>query len=119
MVGLFSPDRTIDNWGDLDGEVGTRRGWWVHANDLEKIILEGETTTYRVIAKFEHHGIQLKDKSCRVLTTINDKGNLIFVEFDEHVNGCSADGLGKNGHCVALKASMLIGQSTKKTKHAK
>jgi hypothetical protein len=27
---------------------------------------------------------------------------MLFVEFDEDLGGCSADGLGKAGHCVMI-----------------
>lgn len=115
LVGLHSPDERIDGWGDLDGHTGNRRGWWVSANELSGCIIEGNDD-FEVSKDIEHRGVKLKGKTCRRLATMSDGS--IFVEFDEDVNGCSADGLGKTGHCVALSPSALKVKK-KKVKHSK
>jgi hypothetical protein len=40
----------------------------------------------------------------------------VFVEFEEDVNGCSADGLGRAGYCVAVNTKVLT--KKKRVKHA-
>lgn len=112
-LGLYSPTKRISNWGDLDGEVESERGWWIGASSLEKGIqmYDGE---YEVGIDLEQRGVNLKGKPCRMLASL-DNGT-VFVEFDEDVNGCSADGLGKTGHCVALKTEVLV--KKKREKHA-
>ena len=112
-VGLYSPHQRIDGWSDLDGDVGHHRGWWINSDALAKCIQESDAK-YTVSKAVEHHGVQLKDKSCLMLAHLDD--GLIFVEFEEDVNGCSADGLGKAGHCVALKSNVLT--KKKRVKHA-
>lgn len=106
---------TIDTWSDLDGAVERYKGWWVRTCDLGECIEETDCSGFEVAVEFEHCGIKLKGKHCHILGTL-DNGT-VFVEFDEDVNGCSADGLGKSGHCVALKAKLLA--SRKRSKSAK
>lgn len=113
-IGLHSPNQRVEDWHDLDGEVGHCRGWWIRANDLEKCIQESNDE-YIIDKLIEHRGIQLKDKRCLVLGHLDN--GLVFVEFKENVNGCSADGLGKAGHCVAVKSDILT--KKKREKHVK
>lgn len=116
-IGLHSPDQRIDGWGDLEGNVGSRRGWWVAASELESCIREA-AHEYEVNKDFEHRGVQLKGKKCKQLASMQD--GTIFVEFEEDVNGCSADGLGRAGHCVALDHKILkVCKQKKKEKHSK
>lgn len=117
VVGLYSPGGRIDGWADLDGNVSSRRGWWISTEELELCVHEG-AGEYEVTKSFEHRGVQLKGKACKHLVTMHD--GTVFVEFDEDVNGCSADGLGKAGHCVALDRKILkIQDKKKKVKHSK
>jgi len=112
-IGLYSQDQLVDQWSDLDGEVENRRGWWVNKERLEKCI-EGWGGEYHVAGKLEHRGVDLKGKPCRMLAGLDD--GTVFVEFEEDVNGCSADGLGKTGHCVAVNTKVLT--KKKREKHA-
>ena len=41
LIGLYSPEKRINDWGDLDGEVEEYKGWWITPEDLERIIYEG------------------------------------------------------------------------------
>jgi hypothetical protein len=107
----------MSGWGDLDGMVGTRRGWWLSTTELEKCI-DSDDQDYEVIKDLEHRGVQLKGMVCRKLANLNDGAGTIFVEFEKDVNGCSADGLGKAGHCVALSHKILKVKK-KKVKHSK
>jgi len=116
LIGLYSPDKRLSNWGDLDGDVGDNRGWWTDAGRLEKCIIEGDSR-YEVSKDFEYRGVNLINKSCRIVASL-DNGT-VFVEFDENVNGCSADGLGKSGYCVALNSKILTTRTiNKQTKQA-
>jgi len=111
-VGLYSPHQKVEEWSDLDGEVGSRRGWWIDAISLEKCIenLGGE---FVIDKPLEHRGINLKGKLCRMLA--HPDNGTIFVEFNEDISGCSADGLGKAGHCVAVKSNILTKKKRKKS----
>lgn len=104
IVGLFSPNKSIPGWHDLDGKVALRHGWWARFDQLVKTI-EPLDETYKVRIDAQSRGISLKNKTCRVICQPEE--SIVFVEFDEHVNGCSADGLGKAGHCVALPPDAL------------
>ena len=113
---MYSHDTKIDSWGDLDGEVSNRRGWWVDKKQLALCIMEMDDTEFEVRKDFVYRGTNLKGKPCRVIARFGDK-KTVFAEFDEHVNGCSADGMGKAGHCVGLNVNILT--MKKREKHAK
>jgi len=112
-IGLYSLDRKVDNWSDLDGEVENRRGWYIGISELEMCI-GGIGEEYEIVTPFEHRGVDLTGKPCRMLAGLDDGS--VFVEFEEDVNGCSADGLGKAGHCVAVTTKILT--KKKRVKHA-
>lgn len=103
-IGLYSPNRRIDEWHDLEGRVGNCRGYWVQLPQLTRCVSLGDTK-YVVINDLVSRGVELKGLRCQILTML-ESGSL-FVEFDEHVNGCSADGHGKSGHCVSLEQKDL------------
>ena len=115
QIGLYSPDVRLPHWHNLDGEVGENKGYWVSAEELGMCIQEG-ASNYEIAKPIEHRGVQLKGMPCKRLATLEDGS--IFVEFEQDVNGCSADGLGKAGHCVAVNTSALKVMK-KKEKHAK
>ena len=118
-VGLYSPDSRIDGWGDLNGNVGDYRGWWINAPELADCI-EVDERLYEVGKDIDHRGVKLKGMACRILSNIRDGTDTVFVEFDKDVNGCSADGLGKAGHCVALsRKALTVAKKKKKEKHSK
>lgn len=100
FVGLRSP-QPIDSWGNLDGETDSRRGLWV---DLGYFITNFDLNmNKRVIikGKFVFRRKNLEGMECRTVGMLPD-GNSSFVEFGEYVDGCSADGLGKAGHCAII-----------------
>lgn len=114
LVGLYSPEKRMSHWGDLDGEVGDGKGWWIERDNLARCIDSGDVE-HLISKEFTHRGTDLKDKPCKILAGLDD--GLVFVEFEEHVSGCSADGLGKAGHCVAVPRGILI--IKRRVKHAK
>jgi hypothetical protein len=114
LIGLYSPSKRIANWSDLDGEVGSGKGWWISAKDLARCT-DAPNLEYVIGKEFAYRGEDLKDKPCKILAGLDD--GTVFVELEEHVSGCSADGLGKAGHCVAVPRDILI--TKKRVKHAK
>jgi hypothetical protein len=110
-IGLFS-DSPIPGWGDLDGEVDDGHGWYVGIRDLDWIIEISEGKPKIISHNFEFNGVQLKGMDCKFLSILeNTKENLAFVEFNEDIGGCSADGLGKRGHCVAVPRKIIKDRS--------
>jgi len=106
-VGLFS-ETVIDGWSDLDGEVDNGHGWYVSIKDLNWIIESNEGRMKIVTRNFEFNGVRLKGNKCKFLSVLEGtKDNLAFVEFEEDIGGCSADGLGKRGHCVAVPRKII------------
>jgi len=118
QIGLYSPDKRIDSWGDLHGHVSSFRGWYVSVTELAMII-EQDDAPYEIAKAITYRGKELKGMTCRLVAAL-DK-HLMFVELEEHVDGCSADGLGKTGHCVAVPSNSVkrIKKSEKKSKQAK
>jgi hypothetical protein len=94
----------VDGWSDLDGEVGHHRGWWVRKSHLEKC-LNDNTAVFKVVKEMASRGVPLKDLTGSIVAGL-ENGD-VFLEFEDHVNGCSADGHGKAGHCVAIATKYL------------
>lgn len=114
LVGLYSPGKKLSHWGDLDGEVADGKGWWIEIDNLSRCI-DSSAVEYVIGNEFKHRGVDLKDKPCKILAGLEE--GMVFVELEEHVSGCSADGLGKAGHCVAVPRGILTAK--KRVKHAK
>ena len=112
-AGLYSLDQRVDSWSDLDGEVDDNRGWWIGKRELEKCI-RAFGDQYEIAGPLKHRGVELEGMPCHSLAGLED--GTVFVEFERDVNGCSADGLGKSGHCVAVNAKHLMRK--KREKHA-
>lgn len=112
LIGLYS-DSPISGWHNLDGAISGNHGWWIPKNRLAKCIVVEDEVIYKVNKKLNNRGIELKGKTCKILGQLEDAS--IFVEFEENVNGCSADGLGKAGYCVALSPGYLTSKKRKKS----
>jgi len=99
VIGLYHPHGKVRDysWGDLDGEVEAHCGYWI---TLEGFLECFELPDCRaeVVADVIFKGRNLKGMKGKVVAS----GELMFVELEEDIGGCSADGLGKSGHCVAL-----------------
>lgn len=50
-------------------------------------------------------GRNLKGMKCQFLIEVDS--DTAFVELEEDVGGCSADGFGKTGHCVVVNKGIL------------
>ena len=111
LVGLRNDSRQIDGWGNLDGLVAPHTGVWIAIKDLSKYteILEN---TIEITGDFTFKGKNLKGKKGKLLHENQSTGET-FIEFDEHIMGGAADGLGKAGHCAAVpieKTSLSSGK---------
>lgn len=113
LVGLYSKEG-FNKWSDLDGDVKPGHGWWIPTDRLEVCI--EDCSGYEVINDINHKGTDLKGKHCYIVGRLEDGS--VFVEFGEDVGGCSADGLGKAGHCIALSAKVLV-KKKRLAEHAK
>lgn len=110
LIGLYS-DRRHNGWGDLDGAVPSRQGFWATRDCVMDnfSILANE---YEICADHMHHKRNLKGLSCKILHTFGD--GFSFVELEENVGGGSADGLGKAGHCVVVHKNVVAKKKKKK-----
>lgn len=95
-----------ENWGDLDEDLPTGTGWWIHPHDLSNMADIIDTSVKYVSVPLKFKGRELKGMECKILSYI-EKTPLVFAEFNIDIGGCSADGLGKRGHCIAIKKSIL------------
>ena len=77
LVGISCSDVYQEGWGNLDGVVEDGRGWWIHANLLEKSILEGGDR-YEISDVVNFKGQDLKGKSCNILASFDN--GMVFVE---------------------------------------
>jgi len=108
-IGLLSTVGPVYDydWHDFEGEVDEATGYWTQLSILLEcfeIQDQGATITEDLIV----NGRNLKGMT----GTIVASGEFVFVELSENVGGCSADGLGKAGHCVAVPAHALQATTT-------
>jgi len=104
VVGLYSSTR-ISRWNTLDGRVPNKHGFWASRDcildnfDLirDDHVISGEES---------FRGVDLKGEKCKVLH-VNRKSSIAFVELAKDVGAGSADGLGKQGHCVVVRTDSL------------
>jgi hypothetical protein len=106
LIGLQAMQEQ-SHWHDLDGHLDPGYGYWVNSDTFRRIVSQGPEKV-KVVKSFKIGEIDLKGKTGKVVGFIEDKKYpSTFVEFEENVGGCSADGLGKRGHCVAIPKSAL------------
>ena len=116
LVGLraYEPEY-MPGWNDLEGEVGDEQGWWMEMPDLMRYTNIVRPRQMVVSKNHMFKGKELKDMPCKFLAYIQ-KTKLSFVEFEEDIGGCSADGLGRRGHCIAVPTNILKTEPAKKLK---
>jgi len=102
-LGLYSK-KYKDGWHDLEGHVDTGHGWWFEDHEAESLFRA--KSKIKIIASFEFKNKNLKGMSGRLLAPIENT-SLIFIELKEKVGGCSGDGLGKKGCCVAIDKDLI------------
>lgn len=95
------------NWGSLNGEVPDYCGVWVHPDFLDRhFVLDRSGDKMIIRGEFIFKRKDLKGKPCKIVGTLPDS-KIILVELQENVDGCSADGLGKAGHCILIPRKFL------------
>lgn len=104
FVGLYS-ERRLKGWGDLDGLVPFRQGFWA-TRDVILDNFELISNSYVISAEENFKGHNLKDMRCKLLH-LNRSRNYAFVELEKNVGGGSADGNGRKGHCVVVSSKAL------------
>ena len=104
QIALYNQDYKIDGWHDLDGQVDSGRGRWFGATELGQYIdvPDGQVVINKDI---NFKGRNLKGMKCQFLIEVG--ADTAFVELEEDVGGCSADGFGKAGHCVVVNRGIL------------
>lgn len=105
-IGLYNSAGPVSgyDWHDFEGEVEDRCGYWVQLSSLIKHF-DIQSQAAEITGDVFIRGRNLKGMNGKVLASA-DSG-LVFLELDEDVGGCSADGLGKAGHCVAVPATAV------------
>jgi hypothetical protein len=99
LVGLHCVNRKIDGWSNLDGHVSNSTGWWASRTEMDRY-LEPAVSRYVIASGVTFRGVPLQGKPCKLVAASSD--GIVFMEFDEDLGGCSADGHGKSGRCVPL-----------------
>jgi len=101
---LYSKGQKVDGWHDLEGELPNKTAFWVTIEELiAGFAFANDRAEVKGIVMFKNRN--LKGMTGRILGLMD--GAFYFLEFDEDIGGCSADGLGKAGHCVAINREHL------------
>jgi len=90
-----------DRWGSLDDEVDSGTGLVFRATNFLKYF-DIKQTRVKVLKHTTPAGVKMDGRRGTLLAYMSD-GEHCFVEFDENIGGGSADGLGKDGHCLLLR----------------
>jgi hypothetical protein len=109
FIGLYTGGKPVYDydWHDFEGEVEECSGHWVELNNLLKYF-DIQSQNARITKDIYIRNRNLKGMVGKIVAI----GELAFVELNEDVGGCSADGLGKAGHCVAVPVHAI--ESTSK-----
>ncbi len=100
-IGIVS-EKYIEGWGSLNGRCEEGYGLWVTMNFFTKHFKINSSTRRALIKdEFIFRRKDLKGKVGNMISQLPGS-ELFFVEFDENLGGCSADGLGKAGRCVMI-----------------
>ncbi len=105
-IGIANKD-FIEGWHSLEGLLRTGSGYWLDGDQLFKYF-KADRLSESVIIKgdFSFRKKDLKGKKGTLLATLPDCDESM-VEFEEFVEGCSCDGLGKAGHCLVVSHDLL------------
>lgn len=103
-VGVCS-DIPVSGWHNLSGKTKSKHGYWLQPQDLATGF-ERVNSILRIAENVVFNGVNISGKKCRLLKEVGSLG-CKFVELEEYVNGGSADGLGKPGHCIPLQSDLV------------
>lgn len=99
--------RVNRGWHNMDGRLDSGSGYWINANELFGYFrLSRLSESVVVKSDFSFRNKNLKGKRGKLLATLPDCDDSM-IEFEEFVEGCSCDGLGKAGHCLVVSHSIL------------
>ena len=106
QVLLYTGGDAVRNfeWHDDSGRYEERSCFYVNLSQLANCfgIPENDAT---VSGNVVHRGRNLKGMKGKVIAGNRYKRDMYyFIELEEDVGGCSAYGLGKAGHCVAVNS---------------
>jgi hypothetical protein len=104
FVGMNSMGHKLSRWHNLDGHLPDHTGYWFEGGELFYYFDMFEVEA-QITKDFVFKGVNLAGKTGKILANL--EGGFQFVELEEDVGGCSADGLGKAGHCVAVHKTTL------------
>lgn len=107
LVGIRSHQPVAASWGNLDGHIENGQGLWIDKDFFTSAFDRNINMRMSVKGEFMFRQRNLEGMECRTVGTLPD-GQSSFVEFNEHVDGCSADGLGKAGYCIIIPHKSLI-----------
>lgn len=119
IIGLRSFS-SISGWHDLDGMLSEPGyGYWAHTQSLTDNF-EPTNEEYTVGADYSYKGRNLLGMHCKRVV-MNTMPGVVFVQMDEDIGGGSADGQGKNGHCIPVPTDVLRSykKTAKRSKEAK
>jgi len=105
-VGIRS-EQPLPYWGNLSGKVPDKHGLWVTIDFIYEYFTP-VNSAYKAAIKdtFMFKKKDLKGKPCKVVGNLSNS-KIAFIELQENVDGCSADGLGKAGHCILIPKKHL------------
>ena len=103
-------------WHNMDGRLDSGSGYWINANELFGYFRPSRLSESVVVkGNFSFRNKNLRGKKGKLLATLPDCDDSM-IEFEEYVEGCSCDGLGKAGHCLVVSHSILEFEGDKKMK---
>ena len=104
-IGMYSKKK-VNGWHELDGRVEHGHGYYFTEHNFMDGSLKKESTRFIINEAFSFNNMDLTGKECVLLHTDKDT-TVCFVELEENVGAGSADGLGKQGHCVMIPYNKL------------
>jgi hypothetical protein len=104
--GIVSEMAFMD-WGDLNGICPPGHGIWLSATFFIKNFAYSEFgKKLKIGGEFIFKRRNLEGKNCMLISKLPNS-KVAFVEFDENIDGCGADGLGKAGRCALVPYKIL------------
>ncbi len=113
VIGI-ADDRSNDGWHNLDGLLKSGNGFWLEEKELFRYLkLNRLPESVRIKGDFLFRKKNLKGRKGTLLAALPNCEESM-IEFEEFVEGCSCDGLGKAGHCLVVPHNLLEFVETEK-----